>query len=332
MRCYDHGLNAERLYSVPIAGGGAVQLNSEDLDYAEKIRSFDITPDSQKVVYISDYFSHNLDLYANLISNVHSQQITFTPPGSGGWGVNLFRFTPNNLGVVFVADYDHPGTNELYSVSVDGGVVNKLNKDLVAGGEAFDYYTDGFKITPNSQRVVFRADQDTVDQFELYSVSIFGGTNTRLNTSLPSGGKVQPGFKLTPNGLGVVYIADQEIAGKLQLYSVLVTGGTPYSLSQPMIPEGDVKSFAISPNNLVVVYVADKDVDNQNELYSVLINGGPSYKLNGDFIPGGNIDGPFYITPDSQAVVYRADQEKDGKFELYITASKVSLYLPLTIR
>jgi Tol biopolymer transport system component len=332
MRCIDEDLEAERLYSAPIAGGSAVHLTSEDLDFGEHIRDFGITPDGQKVVYISDHFTYNLDLYANLIADPHSQQITFTPSGSGGWGVNIFTFTSNSLGVVFVADYDHPGTNELYSVPVDGGVVNKLNKDLVAGGEAFDYYMDGFKVTPNSQRVVFRADQDTAEQFELYSVSIFGGTNTRLNAPLPATGKVQPGWKLTPNGLGVVYIADQEIAGKQQLYSVLVTGGTPYSLSQPMIPEGDVKSFAISPNNLVVVYTADKDVDEQIELYSVLITGGPSYKLNGDFFPGGNIDGPFYITPDSQAVVYRADQEKDEKFELYITASKVSLFLPLTIR
>jgi dipeptidyl aminopeptidase/acylaminoacyl peptidase len=331
MRCLDSEMRSDRLYSVLISGGGTVLLNSDDLDDVEEIRQFDITPDSQKVVFISNLFASTDDLYANPITSVHSQQITIAPPGPR-WGVNIFAITPNSLGVVFAADFDNPGVNELYSVSIDGGGTYRLNKDLVAGGEAFDYYTDGFKVTPNSQRVVFRADQDMADRYELYSVSVFGGTNTRLNASLPAGGQVRPGFRLTPNGLGVVYLADQENVGKVQLYSVWVTGGIPYHLSQPMIDQGDAISFRISPNNQVVVYTADKDEDEQFELYSVLINGGPSLKLNGDLPSGGDVNGPFFITPNSLAVVYRADQDRDEKFELYLTTSAEQIFLPLIIR
>jgi hypothetical protein len=66
---------------------------------------------------------------------------------------------------VYHANQDTQSTDELYIVSILGGQSYKLNSPLVANGNV-DYA--GFKIAPNSQAVIYRADQEIDDKFELY--------------------------------------------------------------------------------------------------------------------------------------------------------------------
>ena len=62
----------------------------------------------------------------------------------------------------------------------------------------------GFMISPNSKHVVYRADQDTDEVLEIYSVPITGGTPVKLNGSLVPGGDTS-WFELSPDSSRVVY-------------------------------------------------------------------------------------------------------------------------------
>ncbi len=62
-----------------------------------------------------------------------------------------FALSPDGAWVVFRS---LTGPVELFSVPTAGGAVTRLNGPLVAGGDAF-----AFLITPDSTRVVYRADQ-----------------------------------------------------------------------------------------------------------------------------------------------------------------------------
>ncbi len=75
------------------------------------------------------------------------------------------------------------------------------------GGDVWD-----FKISKDSSRVVYRANQDTVSTFELYSVPLGGGVATKLNPVLVSGGDVDVvfGFKISADSSRVVYRANQD--------------------------------------------------------------------------------------------------------------------------
>ena len=55
----------------------------------------------------------------------------------------------------------------------------QLNENRALVGDAYD-----FQVSPDGSTVVYRADQDTDDVFELYSVPIGGGASTKLNLSL----------------------------------------------------------------------------------------------------------------------------------------------------
>ena len=79
----------------------------------------------------------------------------------------------------------------------------KLNTPPAPGGQ-----TRQFVLSPNSTRAVYRADQDTDEVFELYSVPIGGGTVTKLHPSFVPGENVsfqKPVFRISLDNAQVVY-------------------------------------------------------------------------------------------------------------------------------
>jgi hypothetical protein len=68
--------------------------------------------------------------------------------------------------VVYTADQDTYSVDDLYSVSIGGGTVTKLNGNLVPGDRV-----QSFLISPDSRIVVYIASQDTVSE-DLYSSGI----------------------------------------------------------------------------------------------------------------------------------------------------------------
>ena len=237
---------------------------------------------------------------------------------SGGDVVfNAFDISQDSTTVVYIADQDIDGVNELYSVPIGGGTSIQLNPVLVSGGDVFRLV-----ISKDSTIVVYVADQDTDGVNELYSVPIGGGTSIKLNPVLVSGGDVVfDTFNISQDSKTVVYVADQDTDGVNELYSVPIGGGTSIKLNPTLVSGGDVSSFVleISQDSKTVVYVADQDTDDVNELYSVPIGGGTSIKLNSTLVSGGDVSSFVDISSDSTTVVYVADQDTDGVNDLYVS-------------
>ena len=73
--------------------------------------------------------------------------------------------------MVYWADQETDNVYELYSVPLGGPAAAgvKLNGAMVTGG-----YVHNFLISPDSSRVVYLADQQTDNVYELYSVPLGG--------------------------------------------------------------------------------------------------------------------------------------------------------------
>jgi len=200
----------------------------------------------------------------------------------------------------------------------DQSDVVRVNADLQVHGEVLEW-----AFSPDARSVVYRADQERDEQFELYAVPQ-GGIPVRVNGRLNPGGSVDPSFRISPDNSRVVYLADQDSDEVFELYSAPLTGGTPVKLNGPLVAGADVDDFfLISPDGSTVVYLADQETEELFELYSVPITGGTPVKLNGSLPAGGNVLDPttlvpsFGMSPDSTTVVYLADQETDEVIELY---------------
>ncbi|NOT31695.1 MAG: hypothetical protein HOP15_14705 [Planctomycetes bacterium] len=177
-------------------------------------------------------------------------------------------------------------------------------------------------ISADSTRVVYRADLERDDVFELYSVPIAGGPSRKLNRAPVPQGDVED-FRISPDSRRVVYRGDVERNDVFELYSSALNGRLPAALlNGPLVAGGDVASFELSGDSRHVVYLADQDVDGRTELYSAPLTGGASVKLNDPLSPGGVVNS-FVIAPSGKRVVYLVRQDASGtKYELYTVATQ----------
>ena len=183
------------------------------------------------------------------------------------------------------ADQDTNEVYELYSVPATGGAPVKLNTELPSGGNTWYVY---FQFSPDGSRVLYRADQDTNEVYELYSVRAAGGTPVKLNAELTfrwRGVAVEHGFQFSPDGSRVLYRADQDTDNVFELYSVPATGGTPVKLNSALTFRwrcGLGADFQFSPDGSRVLYLAEQDTNDVWELYSVPAAGGVPVKINAE--------------------------------------------------
>jgi formylglycine-generating enzyme required for sulfatase activity len=238
--------------------------------------------------------------------------------------VSSYQISPDGLRVVYVADQETDGVNELYSIPLQGGASSKLNAPLIAGGDVH-----AFAVSPDGQRVVYMADQDTDDLLEFYSVPIQGPPSAGVKISGPMspGGNMYYWFlvKFSPDSQRVVYKVDQETPGVWDLYSVPIVGPSSagVKLNRPISGSGSAYTdYSITPDGSRVVFTAPSEDDYVYDLYSVPIEGPASaaVKLNRTLPDGSSVSsgpGEVLISPDSSTVVYRADQDRYRRWELY---------------
>jgi len=156
------------LYSVPIGGGTAVKLNGV-LVSGGRAGDARISPDGSRVVYKADQDVEDVhEVYSVPIGGGTAVKLN-GPLVEGGW-VMEHLVSPDGGYVAYVADQDADGMWELYSVPIGGGTPVKLNGPLVSGGNV-DPEVYGF--SPDGAHVVYRADQDIAQVFELYASTGF---------------------------------------------------------------------------------------------------------------------------------------------------------------
>jgi Tol biopolymer transport system component len=347
------------IYSRPIDGDG-IQTRLNDAlpaggDVASGAAAYSISPDSQWVGFVADGDTDGtLDLYTRRIDGTGAE--TRFQFGTG------FRFASGSARIIYIG----LGFN-LFTRAVDGSsAAVQINTALPTGGSV-----TAREVSPDGQRVVYRADGDVDEEFELYSRPADGsGSEVQLNSPLPSGGDVgqtgtPPLFLISANSQWVVYRADGDADQVFELYSRPANGsgsearlavgtvstdfqiapdssravyrknsqiysraidgsGVETVLNDPLPIGGDVADFVIAPDASRVVYVAEGDSANSNEIYSRPLDGsGAEVKLNDPF-PNAfghvQVSGQIGVTADSARAVYVASPNADGIYSLYSAA------------
>ncbi len=304
------------LYSVPI-GGGVIQKLSGTMVTGGNVQSFNISPDGLTVAFVADRVTNEQhELWMAPINGSVPTPVALSGPVVAG--VNpAYQWAPNSGRVVF-ATQKTVGVTELYSIGTAmGSPLVTLSGTLVSGGDVATI----FQISPDSTRVVFRADKDTDGVDELYSAPIAtANATTKLSGPLVVGGNVNFGFLISPDSTRVVFLADKETNGVEELYSApIATANAALKISGPLVPSGSALSgFLISPDGVNVVFRAIKD-STLSELYSAPIaTADATTKVSGALVmPGGVVFPGFQISADNARVVFMAVAEVAGVTELY---------------
>jgi hypothetical protein len=269
------------------------------------------TSGSGTVVYLAD--QDNIGVFELFLATSGTK---LNPALPAGRTVTSFALTPDATAVIYIADQDLDDVFELYRVNLaNPGVSTKLNPAFLVGSGK-DVVE--FAVTPDNTSVVYIADQDFNEVFELFRTVFFGGGNTKLNPAYAPGQNVET-FVILPNSTGVIYRANQNTVTVNELYRVLfaTAPSTDRLVSPPLVVGQNVGAFAATPDSLNVVYIANRPLSSDpNQLFIVPAAGGANIKLNDVLVLNGNVT-DFAVTPDGLSVVYRADQNVDEVFELF---------------
>jgi hypothetical protein len=302
------------IYSVPIGGGVSVKLNPT-LTSGGNVINFHISPDSTRVVYVADRTTNQwYEMFSVPITGGTSDRLDAGP--NSGYDVDTYAISPNSDRVVYRLVVTALGLAELWSVPLDGPAEEgvKISRILPTGA-AVDPY---FQISPSSARVVYTCDALSDGRLDIYSVSIFGGSSTQLNTGGPASATTDSTYLISSNSQNVVFRASSTSTSVSQLWSVPILGGTPTRLNTALQAGENVEAgFRISPNGNTVVYLSDEADNDVVEAWSVPVGGGTPTRLNGPLASGNSDVIELAISPDGARVVYRADQNVDTLNELF---------------
>jgi Tol biopolymer transport system component len=238
------------------------------------------------------------ELYAVDVDNP-GVSTKLNPPMVAEGDLCTFYFSPDSTKVGYCADQDVDGTLELYVVELAvPGVSMKVNPPLVADG---DVQAETFRFGPESDFIVYRADQDVDGDNELYRVELATpGASVKINEQLPLDGDVSL-FRINPDGLQLIYAADQDTEGVAELYNVdLSTPGVATKLN-PARDGTDILRIELNEDGTEAFYLADQDTPSKSELYRVdLASAGVATTINSALPTNGSLF-DFAVSPEYRA-------------------------------
>jgi len=299
------------------APGTAVKVNPPLVDQG-RVGPYALSPDLGKAAYLAFQESITVEGLYLVDLATPGTSIRVNPALPENRRFDEFAFSPDGSAIAYLADQDVAGRVELYLAHVaNPGVATRLGSALQPGGDV----TTGIGFSPDGTKILYAADLDVDNRFELYLVDLANpAMSTKVNGPLVDGGNLFTGFAFSPDGKWIAYIADQEVDGVPELYLVATAvPGTAAKLNAPLVAGGGLCSFRFSPDSARVAYCADQEVDGRVELYLVEVaQPGVATKLNAPLVDGGDISAQSYrFAPDGRFVVYHADQDTNNVFELY---------------
>lgn len=178
-------------------------------------------------------------------------------------------------------------------------------------------------IIDTTSRVVFLADKETNEVFELFSVVPGSGQEpTKISGALVAGGDVDR-FFLSPDGRRVAFAADKETDNVLELFVAPLDGSSqPVNVSGAFVAGGALQQFlfSFSPDGSRIAFVGDKLADDVFELFVAPVDGSVEpVRVSGTLVAGGDVASTrFAWSPDGRRIAFIADKLVDGTNELFV--------------
>ena len=293
-------------------------------------------------VFIADKDVNGVDeLYAAF--NDGTEIIKLSEPLVARGNVVAFRISPDGFYVAYVADQDTAGLFELYVVPVDktpGEIAVKVSGTMAGNGilqlPSGEYL---FRWAPDSSRVAYVADQNTLREFELFT-STPDGTENDIISDLPdpltNPNRDVRNFEWAPSSALIAYVADQDTDEVLDLYVSPFDKNTPnFKISGIAIDGSGIKeleppfsgeyAFAWAPDSSRLAFLADQLIDgiDEFELYTNLPQGTNILRVSGQQGDSSQVN-DFAWAPNSRQIAYRANQNLLTAIDLFTALPNVS--------
>jgi len=316
------------LFRIALDGGGAPQRLHALVPGGDVGTAFDgvtypsFTPsrDRRWIVYAADHeVDERFDLFS-VPADGSAAPVRLDRPGDVE--PFLWNMSWDSAWVVYGTS-GSSGSTDLSSVPIDGSApAHPSSPPMVAGGSVL--FT---QVSPDSQSLVYLADQEEDERFEIYCVPLDGSAGpVKLNAPLVPGGDVAysrrfllPGYYVMEDG--VAYLADQEVDGRVDLHFAEYAGAPPRRLAL-----GPLDFLDFIPDYVPGSWLAGRPDDfgrvlfwQRRALLSIGVAAGATpleidrpdaFRIVGDVLS-------LAMTADGGRVLYLAREEGDAQATLY---------------
>jgi Tol biopolymer transport system component len=183
------------------------------------IGEFQWSPNGSIIAFLADINILGVNELLVVEPVTNSVPVAISGTLADGGEVREFAWAPNNSRIAYLADQFEDEKFELISVVPD---VNSLNPRpdprLVSTNNIGDVVD--FAWSPDSSRIAYIADGDTLGVFELFTNVPFGTSKFKVSGTLTQGGDVTS-FAWAPDSSLVAYQASQDEPNKEELYVTL---------------------------------------------------------------------------------------------------------------
>ena len=285
------------------------------------------SPDGSTIMYMGALDSPGvLELYA--VKPDGSDHATVSGTMVSGGGVYLgggHQWSSDSMHILYVADQETDGQNELFVGVADGTSNVKVNGVLGADADVYPAYSS-WDWSPDGTRATYETYDSGTSAFAAYLWTESTGINIELN----AGSETRVlGTAWSPNGLEFAYFSDEVQDNTWQnLYISSADGTSTTKVSGTMSTDGGISYVFYrgngmrtvddgwSPDGSQYLYLADQNVDGINELFVSAADGSSKVKVSEAVATG---LGLYYRSqgwsPDGKKVIFV--KEAGGTFSLY---------------
>lgn len=323
----DGTANTGRIFSVPVGGPATAAIAlAEGIPGGCLPFVSNFTPDSSRLVFLGfcPPAMSLTQIWSVPATGPVGAAVSLGGSFAAGGTIQSLALSPDSQYLVFSADRLVDERVELFSVPVAGpaAAIVRLNPSLVTGGDV----KSGFRISPDSTRVAYIADQASDERFFPYSVPIDGPSTAAVSLYqgllLISGDALDLAF--TPDSADVVFRMDLAVDQRFDLYwapadASAVQARITNRGSNPAPARSVAFRWYVHPDGERVIYQFDEFAGLDERGIGEQRIAGPyiaDARLNGVPATGGKVS-YFELFPDGVGLVYRSDETVDEKFELF---------------
>lgn len=246
------------IYQVPLAGGAPTLLSAPAS--ADGLR---ISPGGERIAY-----SQAGDVYGVAVDG--GPTVRYTSDGQSKSDFPLF-FTPDGERLIYIK------SGQIHSVdSLGGEAINLTSNHSSFTNYAHFHLTN----TDGNLGVLYRIETSSYAPQEIYRVGLDGQGHTRLNMPLGETNAVRIGkFSLTPDGQFLVFgVVDKAQHGYLEAsFHMTPVEGGPIVKITPQLPAwAGIKEYQLSSDGSRFYFIADAQTLGTNELF---VSGMPMSRL-----------------------------------------------------
>ncbi len=264
------------LYSVAIDSAERTKLNP-DYDMSQDVKSFQISPDGRRVIYLAKQDNSYSELYSIPIEGGMATKLNI-PVDSNG--IRYFWISPDSTKVLYSAvPANVTDIGRLFATPIEGGASIPMNDEVITS-------IGHTEIKSDSLRVLYWG--DTPLGLNLFNVNINDGSVVKLNPSV-TGGQYARQFSISENGNYLVYALTTGLNNlqKTDLFSVPIGGGVHTKLNGELNVRY-LNAPLITDDSETVVFWLEYTGSSigynylTNHIYAVDIEGGGLIKIDTD--------------------------------------------------